>query len=101
MFESKEEARRQLQELHNKLQVTHQELQENFDKVKIRIMDTVFYICLSTTNISIPTWSLQQLKEVMESKEENLRQCKDNHNKEMAELNDANQELQQRFDKVI
>ena len=56
---------------------------------------------MSATNISIPTWSLQQLKEVMESKEENLRQCKDNHNKEMAELNDANQELQQRFDKVI
>ena len=56
---------------------------------------------MSATNISIPTWSLQQLKEVMESKEENLRQCKDNHNKEVAELNDANQELQQRFDKVI
>lgn len=53
------------------------------------------------TNISIQTLSLQQVKEVIESKEENLRQCQDNHNTEMAELNDANQELQQRFDKVI
>ena len=35
MIESKEEALRKLQELHNKLQVTHQELQENFDKVRV------------------------------------------------------------------
>ena len=47
MIESKEEAVRQLRELHNKLQVTHQELQENFDKVKIRIMHILHnYVCL-------------------------------------------------------
>ena len=46
MIESKEEALRQLQELHNKLQVTHQELQENFDKVKIRIMRILhMFVC--------------------------------------------------------
>ena len=58
-------------------------------------------ICLYITNISIQSWFIQKLKETIEGKEETLRQSKDAHNKEMAELNDANQELQQRFDKVI
>ena len=58
-------------------------------------------ICLYITNISIQSWFIQKLKETIEGKEETLRQCKDAHNKEMAELNNANQELQQRFDKVI
>jgi hypothetical protein len=44
---------------------------------------------------------LQGLKQVVQSKEEDLQQRELLHNKQMAELNEANQELQQRFDKVI
>jgi hypothetical protein len=43
----------------------------------------------------------QELKQIIESKEEDLRRCKDLHNKEVTELNDANRELQQNFDKVL
>ena len=39
--------------------------------------------------------------QIIESKEEDLCRCKDLHSKELVELNAANQELQQKFDKVI
>ena len=39
-------------------------------------------------------------KRIIESKEDDLRDCKDKHNNEIAELNEAMQNLQKNFDKV-
>ena len=44
---------------------------------------------------------MQELKQIVKDKEENLRQCEHLHNKQVTELSNANEDLQQRFDKVI
>jgi hypothetical protein len=46
------------------------------------------------------SWSLQELQKMIESKEEDLRRCKDLHSKQVSEFKDASQELQQNFAKV-
>ena len=44
---------------------------------------------------------IEELKLIVKDKEESLRQCEHLHNKQVTELSDANEDLQQRFDKAI